>query len=178
MGKMGKKRLMWLVGFMFVLGVTSWETASASDVGMVLPNGVYCDCDQDSYCGGSNSRVEFCGKLDGVLYYGKAICRGNWWMKLCEWKSFCSTGWEYDQKDFYPVEKCEPCPSRVACDCDQPFSICEGYNNQVEIYGKQDNTAWQGRAVCRGNWWIKPCEWESYCSTGWRWSAEDFYPVP
>ena len=81
-------------------------------------------------------------------------------------------------KDFYPVEKCEPCPSRVACDCDQPFSICEGYNNEVAIYGKQDNTAWQGRAVCRGNWWIKPCEWESYCSTGWRWSAEDFYPVP
>jgi len=78
MGKMGKKRLMWLVGFMFVLGVTSWETASASDVGMVLPNGVYCDCDQDSYCRGFNSTVEFCGKWDGAFYHGKATCRRQW----------------------------------------------------------------------------------------------------
>ena len=148
MGKMGKKRLMWLVGFMFVLGVTSWETASASDVGMVLPNDVYCDCDQDSYCSGSNSRVEFCGKLDGVLYYGKAICRGNWWMKLCEWKSSCSTGWEYDLKDFYSVGE----STYVSCDQDD----CKGFNSTVEFCGKWDGAFYHGKATCRRQWALYP----------------------
>ncbi len=54
-----------------------------------------------------------------------------------------------------------------------------GYNNIVEFYGiNLSGECMHGYAICRRNWSIDPCDWNSYCLTGWEWSESDFYTVP
>ncbi len=59
-------------------------------------------------------------------------------------------------------------------------AYASGHNNTVEFYGlSNDEVCTYGYAICRGDWWIYPCDdWRSYCSTGWELDPGDFYTVP
>ena len=54
---------------------------------------------------GRNNEVKFIGIENGVVKEGKGICRGDWWIDPCNWKSECSTGWEYDPADYKTVDR-------------------------------------------------------------------------
>lgn len=54
-------------------------------------------------------------------------------------------------------------------------SYASGYNNTVFLYGLNNGTCTYVEALClRGYWWVDPCNWDSYCSTGWSFAS---YPV-
>jgi|GEM_PF-4648878 len=169
-----KRWLMLILSFLVLTpGLGNIRSRAGPDLS-VLPEPSYVYVDQP-YMEGHNNIVEFCGiNKKGVPRHGKAICRGDWWIKPCEWKSYCSTGWEYDPDDYYPIEECETCEP-VYVYVDQPYM--RGHNNIVEFCGLFKGTPWHGKATCRGEWWLRPCEWCSHCSTGWEYDPEDFYPV-
>ena len=104
------KRIVWMGLLFLVLSLSltsgdSGETAIASE-----PSYVYVD---QPYMHGSNNTIEMIGLQNGIPYHGKAVCRGDWWIRPCEWESYCSTVWEYDPKDFYPVSDCETCEQNL-----------------------------------------------------------------
>jgi hypothetical protein len=52
-----------------------------------------------------------------------------------------------------------------------------GRNNMVQFVGKQQGNCVRGLATCTGAWWINPCNWTSYCSSGWAYHPDNYYHV-
>ncbi len=50
-----------------------------------------------------------------------------------------------------------------------------GTNHIVEFCGMENGQSRHGKAICRGDWQLDPCNWTSSCSTGWEYDPDDFY---
>ncbi len=111
------KRLGWVVFLAMAIGFIAFipnpilsVSTPFGPIGSVEPSYIYID---QPYMEGRNNTIEMVGLLSSVPYHGKGTCRGNWWVRPCEWQSWCETGWEYNLKDYYPAEKCETCEQNL-----------------------------------------------------------------
>ncbi len=103
---------------------------------------------------------------------GKAMCRGYWELDPCNWTSYCETGWEYDPDDFnISSSDCSQAPKYINID----WTYTWGGNSIVEFCGMENGQSKHGKATCRGDWDVDPCNWKSYCETGWEYNPDDFW---
>lgn len=125
---------------------------------------------KSEFAKGDNSRVILCGRKNGVSLSGIATCSGNWWVDPCNWESECSTGWEYNPKDYKENACTDTCPNPAPTSKNIGSQTSSGNNNIVSFCGSKGT----GKALCEGHWYVNPKEWTSSCDTQWKYNANDY----